>query len=122
MKEKVAYELIHLSAWFQRIEELTAHGRDQYLSDALMMEAGDSLLMKIGESINRISKMEFPAPAGITWADAISNRNWLIHEYDNIDRFVTWQTLTHSIPELKVALEPSCELASRKIADLSNFS
>lgn len=43
MKEKVAYELIHLSGWFQRIEELTAHGRDQYLSDTLIMEAGDSL-------------------------------------------------------------------------------
>jgi uncharacterized protein with HEPN domain len=104
--EKVAHELIHLFDWFKRIEELTAHGHGQYMSNALIMEAGDSLLMKIGESIKRISKTGFPAPNGVIWSEAISNRNWLIHQYDSIDRALTWHTLTKSIPELKVALAP----------------
>ncbi len=120
MKEKVAYEFIHLFGWFQRIENLTVQGKDHYLSEPIFMEAGDSLLMKIGESINRISKMGFPAPTGVTWSDAINNRNWLIHQYDNIDRAITWQTLTHSIPKLKAALEPYFELASATIAQVTN--
>jgi|AntAceMinimDraft_6_1070360.scaffolds.fasta_scaffold01420_2 uncharacterized protein with HEPN domain len=117
MPEKVAYELIHLFDWFQRIEELTAHGHGQYMSNALNMEAGDSLLMKIGESIKRISKTGFPAPNGVIWSEAISNRNWLIHQYDSIDRALTWHTLTKSIPELKVALTPSYELARLQIPE-----
>ena len=115
--EKVAYELIHLFDWFKRIEELTPHGHGQYMSNALIMEAGDSLLMKIGESIKRILKTGFPDPNGVIWSEAISNRNRLIHQYDSIDRALTWHTLTKSIPELKVALAPSYELARLQIPE-----
>jgi uncharacterized protein with HEPN domain len=45
-------------------------------------------------------------PAGIRWADAIANRNWVIHQYDEIDRAITWATLSGSIAEWQEILAP----------------
>jgi len=67
--------------------------KDRYDSDELLQEAGDSLMMKIGEAANRLSRVEVVAPKGVEWNSAIGNRNWLIHQYDEIDRDITWSTL-----------------------------
>lgn len=35
---------------------------------------------------------------------AIANRNWLIHQYDEIDRALTWVTLSRDLTSWRVAL------------------
>src|SRR5680860_792864 len=40
--------------------------------------AGDSLMMKLGEAANRLSRLEVLAPDGVDWALAVANRNFLI--------------------------------------------
>ena len=60
----------------------------------MLQEAGDSLMMKIGEAAGRLDRLDVPAPKGVQWSDAIANRNFLIHQYDEIDREISWGTLS----------------------------
>jgi uncharacterized protein with HEPN domain len=36
-------------------------------------------------------------PDGVDWAVAVANRNFLIHQYDEIDRRLTWLTLSRDL-------------------------
>lgn len=104
MERRIAKELLHLRDWFERAEAVTSAGREAYLTDPLRQEAGDSLLMKIGETANRLSRTDLAAPGGVRWTDAIATRNWLIHQYDTIDRSITWTTLVRDLPAWRDAL------------------
>jgi len=99
MDRKTAKELLHLRDWMALVQRIVDAGKDQYLSDPLSQEAGDSLMMKIGELSRRLSDAGVSAPDGVMWSDAIANRNWVIHQYDEIDREVTWNTLSRSVQE-----------------------
>jgi hypothetical protein len=45
--------------------------KDAYLGDDLLQEAGDSLMMKLGEAANRLSRLGVLAPEGVDWALAV---------------------------------------------------
>jgi hypothetical protein len=51
MSRKAGKELIHIQAWLERVDEITQRGEQAHLADALLQEAGDSLMMKLGEAI-----------------------------------------------------------------------
>ena len=85
MDRKAAKELLHIQGWLGRIEEIVDRGKDTYLADDLLQEAGDSLMMKLGEAANRLSKLGVLAPDGVEWAIAVANRNFIIHQYDEIN-------------------------------------
>jgi uncharacterized protein with HEPN domain len=104
MDRKIAKEFLHLREWLRRAAEIVESGRDRYDSDELLQEAGDSLMMKIGEAANRLSRVGVVAPKGVEWNSAIGNRNWLIHQYDEIDRDITWSTLAGDLAEWREAL------------------
>jgi uncharacterized protein with HEPN domain len=40
----------------------------------------------------------------MVWTNAIANRNWFIHQYDEIDRALTWVTLPRDLAGWRVAL------------------
>ncbi len=98
MNRKAAKELKHIEGWIGRSAEIVARGKDDYPADALLQEAGDSLMMKLGEAANRLSRLEVLAPDGVEWALAVANRNFIIHQYDQINRELTWLTLAVDIP------------------------
>lgn len=75
MDRKAAKELLHIQGWLERVDEVVARGKDAYLADDLLQEAGDSLMMKLGEAANRLSKLGVLAPEGVEWALAVANRN-----------------------------------------------
>lgn len=97
MGRKAAKELLHIRDWLTRAGEIVNHVRDAYQDDALLQEAGDSLMMKLGEAAGRLAKANIKPPDGVLWTDAIGNRNWLIHQYDEIDRALTWETLSRDL-------------------------
>lgn len=104
MDRKAAKELLHIQGWLERVDDIVERGRDTYLADDLHQEAGDSLMMKLGEAANRISRLGVLAPDGVDWALAVGNRNFIIHQYDEINRVITWQTLSVDLPEWKASL------------------
>jgi uncharacterized protein with HEPN domain len=104
MNRREAKEFLHLRDWLDRADQIVLAGREAYDGDVLRQEAGDSLMMKIGEAANRLSRAGVLAPEGIIWGDAVANRNWLIHQYDQVDRDITWATLVQDLPPWRAAL------------------
>lgn len=62
MDRKAAKELLHIEGWLERVDEIIQRGTDAYLADELLQEAGDSLMMKLGEAANRLSRLDVLAP------------------------------------------------------------
>jgi len=104
-----------MEAWLHRAEEIVARGLDAYHSDGILQEAGDSLMMKLGESANRLARLGVVAPPGVDWALAIANRNFVVHQYDQINRSMTWATLATDLPRWRVALAPLIAAAAAEI-------
>lgn len=119
MERKAAKELLHIRGWLDRVDEIVERGRDAYLVDALLQEAGDSLMMKLGEAGNRLSRLDVLPPDGVDWALALANRNFLIHQYDEINRELTWLTLSRDLPEWKQSLEALFDEAEAAAAEES---
>jgi uncharacterized protein with HEPN domain len=72
-------------------------------------------MMKLGEAANRLSKLGVLAPEGVEWALAVANRNFIIHQYDEINRAITWQTLSVDLPEWKASLASQFQAAAAAI-------
>lgn len=117
MEVKAAKELLHIQAWLSRSEEIITRGHDAYLSDGLLQEAGDSLMMKLGEAANRLAKLGVLAPEGVEWALAVANRNFIIHQYDEINRNLTWLTLSRDLVEWQDSLRELFEVAETAMRD-----
>jgi len=115
MDRKAAKELLHIRGWLDRVDEIVERGKDAYLADDLLQEAGDSLMMKLGEAANRLSRLGVLAPDGVEWALAVANRNFLIHQYDEIDRDLTWQTLAQDLPAWNKSLQELYGTAAKSI-------
>jgi uncharacterized protein with HEPN domain len=104
MDLRTAKDLVHIRDWLAAAASIVADGEQAYLSDPVRQKAGDSLMMKLGEAANRLAGRGVCAPKGMTWSDAVANRNFIIHQYDEIDREITWNTLVKDLPDLSVAL------------------
>ena len=70
-----------------------------------------SLMMKLGEAANRLSRLDVLAPDGVEWALAVANRNFIIHQYDQINRELTWLTLSVDLPAWRKSLAPLVDQA-----------
>ena len=57
MDRKAAKELLHIKGWLGRVDGIVERGKDVYLADDLLQEAGDSLMMKLGEAANWLSRL-----------------------------------------------------------------
>lgn len=116
MDRKAAKELAHIQGWLDRVVTIVARGKEDYLTDDLLQEAGDSLMMKLGEAANRLSKLGVLAPDGVEWALAVANRNFLIHQYDEINRDLTWMTLSADLPSWAQSLDGLFQAADAVIS------
>jgi uncharacterized protein with HEPN domain len=119
MERKAAKELLHIQGWLEHVDEIIRRGKDAYLGDELLQEAGDSLMMKLGEAANRLSRLGVLAPEGVQWALAVANRNFIIHQYDEINRDLTWLTLARDLPTWKSSLETLFKVAEETIEEES---
>ncbi|MBX3194756.1 MAG: hypothetical protein KF727_06605 [Microbacteriaceae bacterium] len=106
METRIAKELLHIQHWLEVAASIVARGKDAYAADEVAQEAGDSLMIKIGEAAKTLAGRGLDAPAGVSWSYAAKNREKLAHHYSITDREVTWQTLSVSLPAWAMALAP----------------
>jgi uncharacterized protein with HEPN domain len=59
----------------------------------------------IGEAARRISAETQATTPNIPWSKIIGMRNRLIHQYDDLDTKVIWDTIQLALPELITILE-----------------
>ena len=117
MDRRTAKEYLHIRDWIDVAAQIVSRGEDAYMTDAVAQEAGDSIMMKLGEAAGRLARADASPPDGLRWADAIANRNWVIHQYDHLDRAVTWETLSRSIPTWGLALAPAFAAAQAIVSE-----
>jgi uncharacterized protein with HEPN domain len=115
MDLRVAKELLHIQRWRLIAASIVIRGKATYDADPVVQEAGDSLIIKIGEASKYLAIRDTKAPAGVSWSDAAKNREKLAHHYSIIDRNLMWQTLSVSLPGWEKALAPLFKEATRTV-------
>jgi uncharacterized protein with HEPN domain len=75
-------------------------GTDLQFQDAVIRR-----LLIIGEASKRVSEPTRKSLTTIPWSAISGMRNRLVHEYDEIDLDVVWDTIGKSLPILIVELE-----------------
>ena len=63
-------------------------------------------LMIMGEAVKRISEPFRMSHPGIEWKHIAGMRDVLIHDYDDVDLLIVWESVTIEIPALIRQIEP----------------
>jgi uncharacterized protein with HEPN domain len=80
--------------------------QEEFLDNTLCQDAVIRRLEIIGEAARRLSREARTALPGLTWNAMIGMRNILIHEYDDVDLHIVWDTVRHDLPALIKIIEP----------------
>jgi len=78
---------------------------EQFLADTQCQDAVIRRLEVIGEAVRRISDQTRAAFPKVPWKDMVAMRNVMIHEYDDVDLTVVWDTVQAHLPALVAELE-----------------
>ncbi len=79
---------------------------DSFLDEFLIQDAVVRRLEIIGEAARRLSDETRAAIPALPWQSMIAMRNLLIHEYDNVDLPIVWDTVKNDLPIIIAALAP----------------
>lgn len=95
-----------LNEWNQNVGSVSDYACSP--SGMQLLAANCTLLVAIGEGVNRIDKalpefLSTYAPE-IPWSDVVSMRNRIAHGYFELDANVVFETIKNDIPMLKLVL------------------
>jgi len=76
-----------------------------FLSDIQCQDAINYRLMIIGEAANRVSETTRQTLSNLPWRKMIGMRNVVVHEYDDVNLNIIWDTLHYDLPSVIVELE-----------------
>jgi uncharacterized protein with HEPN domain len=82
---------------------------DKFLQDLQCQDAVVRRFILIGEAARRISPETQDRYPQIPWHEMISMRNLVIHEYEDIDLLILWDTAHRDLPKLIRFLEEIIE-------------
>ena len=94
--------LIHAREAVDLLGEASA---DELKSNRVMQLALMRLVEIVGEAANRVSLTTQQRHPEIPWPLIIGMRNRIVHEYDNVNLNVLWDTITNELPPLIGQLE-----------------
>lgn len=98
--------LIHILESVILVERfLSGITKQKFMKSEMRQSAVIRQLEIIGEAAARISRKRREAMAEIPWRDAISMRNFVIHDYFRVDNEKVWNTAKKDVPKLKRQLE-----------------
>ena len=102
MKKNNQIYLQDISKAISKIEEYTKDITfEVFLKDEMRQDAVIRQFEIIGEAANRISKDFIKDHPDFPLKEAIRMRNFLIHNYDDVDLEIVWKTIKESLPQLK---------------------
>jgi len=82
---------------------------NEFYNDTQSQDAVIRRFEVIGEAARRISDEGQAAYPGLPWMQMIGMRNIMIHEYDNVDMRIVWNTVKNSLPVLIDAISAVLE-------------
>lgn len=105
MQRDKEYMLDILEAAKLAIDYIGDKTREEFFGDLQCQDAVIRRLEIIGEAARRISEETRAAHPDLPWSDMVGMRNLMIHEYDDVDLVVVWETVNNDLPPLIDALE-----------------
>jgi len=106
MSRDPQYFLDILEAAKLALRYVAGRTQEEFLQDTLCQDAVIRRLEIIGEAARRLSREARTALPELTWNAMIGMRNILIHEYDDVDLSVVWDTVQNDLPTLIKVIEP----------------
>ena len=79
--------------------------KTDFLSEMQLQDAVIRRLGIVGEASRRISETTRQTFPTVPWSEISGMRNRLIHEYDDLDLDIVWETIKNSLPLLIEELE-----------------
>lgn len=105
MQRDNAYLIDILEAAKLAVEYVGNKNKMEFLKDVQCQDAVIRRFAIIGEAARRISdKMKATYPK-VPWNEMIGMRNVMVHEYDDVDMVIVWDTVKKDIPALISAIE-----------------
>lgn len=85
---------------------LAARGHEWYVSDDLNIPglAAESIIIKIGENVARLSEETIVANPQVPWSSIKRMRDRLAHHYEATDYGAVWATITIDLPRVCAAV------------------
>ena len=80
--------------------------REEFEADVQCQDAVIRRLEVIGEAARRISEQTRSALPHLPWNAIIGMRSVMIHEYDDVDLSVVWDTVQNHLPGLIRLIQP----------------
>ena len=99
------YLLDVLQAAKLALDYVRGRTRDEFLRDVQFQDAVIRRLEIIGEAVRRISQEARASHPDLPWHEMVSMRNLLIHNYDDVDFEIVWDTVQRDLPKLVSAIE-----------------
>jgi uncharacterized protein with HEPN domain len=84
---------------------IDGRSRDELTTDLQFQDATIHRLLLIGEASKRVSEKTRQTLTNIPWTAMSGMRNRLVHEYDQIDLEIVWDTIVNYLPSLILELE-----------------
>jgi uncharacterized protein with HEPN domain len=105
MQQDKGYLLDILEAAKLAVSYIAGKTLQDFLSDIQCQDAVIRRLEIIGEASNKLSRQTRKAFSDIPWKEMIGMRNFMIHDYPDIDLVVVWETAHKDLPVLISAVE-----------------
>lgn len=96
--------LEHIVLAAQRLNRIAEAGRDQFEASWMVRAAAERQLEIIGEAAGKLSEEFAYQHPHLPLAKARAMRNFIAHDYDDIDRDLVWEAVCASAPDLAAAV------------------
>ncbi|MCU0565629.1 MAG: DUF86 domain-containing protein [Oculatellaceae cyanobacterium Prado106] len=104
MRDNRVY-LIHIRDCIAKIESYTADGKEAFLSDPKTQDAVIRNLETLCESTQKLPDAWKAAHSSTDWRRIADFRNFLAHQYLDIDLEIVWSVVENYLPDLKTTIE-----------------
>lgn len=97
--------LLYIKESIDRIEQYTEHGRESFLTDAIVQDATLRRLETLADAASRLSNDLKARHPDIPWRDIYGFRNVVAHGYLQLELRRCWNTIEVHLPPLKTVIE-----------------
>ena len=105
MQRDNAYLLDILEAARLALDYVGAKTKEEFLNDLQCQDAVIRRIEIMGEAAGRVSEETKGAFSNLPWSEMIGMRNIMIHDYNDVDMVIVWETVQNDLPPLISALE-----------------
>lgn len=79
--------------------------REEFFEDLQCQDAVIRRLEIIGEAAGRITEETRNTFHRLPWSEMVGMRNIMIHDYDDVDIAIVWETVQNDLPDLIISLK-----------------